>query len=90
MDPYDLISLLPPKPSPEESYKCLSIYLSICLSIYICVYIYVCVYIYIGNTDLNHITQTVHVATHVAIGNWVIVIMVWVLGKYVIIRYLDP
>ena len=36
------------------------------------------------------ITLRVHVPNNWVLGIWVIVIIVMVLGKYMIIRYLDP
>ena len=42
---------------------------------------------YIGFRDLGF---RVHVPNNLVLGFWVIVIIVQVLGKYMIIRYLDP
>ena len=38
----------------------------------------------------DHLFQRVHVPNNEVFGFWETVIMVWVLGKYMIIRYLDP
>ena len=35
-------------------------------------------------------TQRVHVPNNQVLGIWAIVVIVQVLGKYMIIRYLDP
>ena len=39
---------------------------------------------------LRHITQRVQVPNNWVLGIWVIVITLLALGKYMIIRYLDP
>ena len=39
---------------------------------------------------MRHISQRVHVPNNLVPGIWVIVIVVQVLSKYMIIRYLDP
>ena len=39
---------------------------------------------------LYHYALRVHVPNAYVLGIWVIVIIVQVLGKYMIIRYLDP
>ena len=36
------------------------------------------------------VTQRVHVPNNWGLGFWVVVIIVLVLGKYMIIKYLDP
>ena len=36
------------------------------------------------------LAQRVHVPNNLVLGFWVIVILIQVLGKYMIIRYLDP
>ena len=38
----------------------------------------------------TYISPRVHVPNNLVLGFWVIVIIVQVLGKYMIIRYLDP
>ena len=40
--------------------------------------------------SMYSITQRVHVLNNQVLGIWVLLIIVQVLGKYMIIRYLDP
>ena len=43
-----------------------------------------------GGLHSSWLTQRVHVPNNLVLGIWAIVIIVQVLGKYMIIRYLDP
>ena len=44
----------------------------------------------LGRLRSLHVTQRVQVSNTYVLGSWVIVIIVQVLGKRMIIRYLDP